>query len=127
MTDPLDSIAEEAAGNAPVAPDGSLEPEAEPQGPTIKDRAIELFLPCPEDPMDSAGEISRWVNDRLAQRSGLESSKIQVGENLAHCVNHLFPGDGTQGWPPIVNLARSIMAYRDLAHRNPDNGNLVRR
>lgn len=124
MTDPFESMQAEVQNGAVVTPEGGVE---EPQGPGLKDRVVELFLPCPEDPLAAKGGISQWINGRLAARSGVPVEKIQVGENVAHCINHLFPGGGSVGWPPIVNLARSILAYRDEAHKNPDNGPVVRR
>lgn len=125
MVDPMASIAEEAESGAAIAPDGA-EVDA-PQGPTFGEKVVELFMPCPEDPLAAVGGISRFVNSRLATRSGVPVEQIQVGENLAHCINHLFPGGGSMGWPPIVNLARSVLAYRDAANKHPDNGDLVRR
>lgn len=123
MSDPLASIAAEAEGGTqPV-----LEGEVQEEGPSLGDRLVELFLPCPDDPLASRGEISQWVNRRLAARVGATPEQVTVGENLAHCFNHLFPGSGSAGWPPIVNLARSVLAYRDLAHKDPDKGELVRR
>ena len=120
MPDPMESIAEEAKAGGTTA-----EGEVVPQGPSFGERFGTLFLPCPEDPLAHAGGVSRFINGRLSERSGVEAAEIHVGENVAHCVDHLFPGSGTLGMPPIVNLARSVMAYRDKASKNSDE--LVRR
>ena len=112
MPNPLESIQAEAETGATPQPDGSLEP----QGPTIGERVFELFKPCPEDPLASAGFISQLVNAGLSKRSGVPTEAIEVGENLAHCINHLFPGSAS-GLPPILNLAKSYMDYRrEAAH-----------
>jgi len=123
VPDPLESInAEAEAGTPAMGPEG----EVMDAGPSAGDRLIELFKPCPEDPLTKKGLVSQSVNGWLAKRSGVPVEEITVGENLAHCIDHLFPGTGMAGYPPIVGLARSIVAFRDAAHKNPDNGKLVR-
>lgn len=119
LVDPLDSIAEEAS-----APEVPVEGEA--QAPQIGERVLELFKPCPEDPLSKTGMLASGINGFLARRSDLKPEEVTVGENVAHCVDHLFPGGGMTGWPPIVNLALSVLDYRAKAKRNPDNGKLVR-
>lgn len=122
MTDPLQSIAAEAESGATVTPTGEAEVA---ERPGIGDRVMEVFRPCPEDPLTKAGFISQTVNNWLHRRSGVPMEKIQVGENLAHCIDHLFPG-GAGGLPPILGLAKSVLEYRYEANKNPDNGKLVR-
>lgn len=123
MPDPMASIAEEAASGATVTPDGEM--DLAPEGPSVGDRVIELFRPCPEDPLSKKGFVSQTINGVLAKRSGVPVEQIEVGENVAHCVDHLFPGSAS-GLPPILNLVKSVIAYRDAARKHPDNGNLVR-
>lgn len=124
MPDPLASIAEESQSLTGVGEDGEAIGEA--QGPGVGDRVLELFKPCPEDPLSKAGMLSRGINGFLARRADLKPEEITVGENVVHCIDHLFPGGGMGGWPPIVNLALSVMDYRGKVKRNPDNGKLVR-
>lgn len=125
MTDPLESIAHEAeAGSVPINESGEAIPEAE--APGLADRVVDLFKPCPDDPATYAGGLSRFVNGALSKRSGVPASDIKVGENLAHCIEHVFPGGGSTGWPPILNLALSVLDYRAQANKHPDNGKLVR-
>lgn len=124
MSDPEASIAAEAEAGTQVAPDGAL--VESPQGPSFGDRALELFKPCPEDPLTKTGGLSGFVNGALAKRSGVPLDQIHVGQNVAHCIDHLWPGGGS-GWPPIVNLALSIMEYRAAAAKlHPDTPPLVR-
>lgn len=123
MSDPLASIAAEAETGGSIGSEGELQ-EA-PQGPSIGDRVIELIKPCPEDPLTKKGFISQGVNGWLSRRSGVPSERIQVGENLAHCIDHLFPGGGS-GLPPILGLAKSLLEFRAESQKHPDNGKLVR-
>lgn len=122
MVDPLESIAAEAETGATPTPDGG---GLEPRPPTVGDRVLELFKPCPENALEKKGFISHTVNGYLAKRTGVPEERITVGENLAHCVDHLFPG-GSSGLPPILGLAKSLLELRTEVRKIPDNGPTVR-
>lgn len=126
MPDPEASIAAEAEAGVAITPDGEVAPDGM-EAPGWQERAIELFKPCPEDATTKKGLVSQAVNGFLAKRSGVPVEEIDVGENLAHCIDHVFPGGlGSAGMPPIVGLGISVMKYRAAANKHPDNGKLVR-
>lgn len=126
MTDPEASIAAEAEAGAAITPDGNVAPEGM-EAPGWQARAIELFKPCPEDPLTKAGLVSNLINGFLAKRSGVPEAEIEVGQNVAHCIDHVFPGGlGSAGMPPIVGLGVSVLKYKAAANKHPDNGKLVR-
>lgn len=110
MSDPIASIA--ADEGAPVqTPEGEVVHEQ----PTFLTNLTSVFLPCSEDPLSYGGIVANFVNQKLGERSGVSPSEIFVGQNASHCLNHLFPGSGSLGWPPIVNLIRSYVDYREKA------------
>lgn len=107
LTDPVKSILEDKG--TPILEAAGVAPDA---GSVWRQRFWSLILPCSENPLAAKGIVSNNVNNLLSKKSGVEPGKITVGENLAHCINHLLPGVGGAGMPPIVSLGLSWMDFQ---------------